>query len=120
MASHNELGKKGEQLALEYLQNKSFRLVEKNWRHHKDEIDLIFTHENTYVFVEVKTRESTWAGEPEELVTLGQQKRIIRAADAYMIEKDLDFEVRFDAVGVIINQHQQNITHLEEAFSPHW
>jgi putative endonuclease len=120
MASHDELGKKGEQLALDHLLSKGLVLVERNLRIEKDEIDLVFSNEDELVFVEVKTRENTFAGDPETLVSVGQQRRIIRAADKYIQEKDLDVEARFDIVGIVHNSKYTNIVHIEEAFSPRW
>lgn len=120
MAAHDELGKKGEQLALNHLVEKGYTLIERNMRVERDEIDLIFRAGGELVFVEVKTRENAFAGDPETLVTTAQQKRIVRAADRYIQERDLDVEARFDIVGVVLNSKYTRVVHIEEAFGPQW
>jgi putative endonuclease len=72
------------------------------------------------VFVEVKTRESNYLGEPEEAVSIAKQKRIIKVANHYMLENDLELEGRFDIFGIIVNQKMQSINHIENAFIPSW
>ena len=63
MASHNDLGQEGEQLARTYLERKGYRIIVSNWRHGRAEIDLITTYDNILVFVEVKTRSSSQFGQ---------------------------------------------------------
>lgn len=120
MAKHNELGKLGEQMAVKSLANKGYQILELNYRFGRDEIDIIARISNIIVFVEVKTRESNYMGEPEESVTLAKQKRIIKVANHYMIENNLELEGRFDIFGVIVNQKERNLNHIENAFSPIW
>ena len=78
MATHNELGILGEQLALEYLVEKGYKVLEKNWRYLKAEIDIIAQKDNTLIIVEVKTRTSTFFGNPEDFVTKTKVKRTFR------------------------------------------
>jgi putative endonuclease len=120
MADHNDLGKEGEALALEYLKGKGYQILELNYRHHRDEADIIAMHGPEIVFVEVKTRVNRYAGNPEEAVTPAKQKRLVKLADAYIQEKDIDAEARFDIIGIIINQNAQEIKHIEDAFQPRW
>lgn len=120
MADHNELGKQGEQLALQHLLKKGYQLLEKNWRFGRDEIDIIMQEGDELVIVEVKTRENNYMGEPEEAVTRSKQKRIIQAAHAYVEDQSLDLDVRFDVVGIIINSKKTEINHIKDAFQPRW
>ena len=120
MADHNELGAIGEALALEFLTQKGYTIRHKNWRHRKDEIDLVASSGEYLVFVEVKTRVNSYMGSPIEAVTKGKQQRLIRAAQAYIETYDIDLEVRFDIIGIIKNQHQEEIIHVENAFQPSW
>lgn len=117
MAEHNDLGKYGEQAALRHLLQDGFLILEKNWRFAKDEVDIIAEKNNQLVFVEVKTRKNNFHGEPEEFVSKVKQKNLIRAANAYVDEKDIFKEIRFDIIAVTL-QPELSIQHLPEAFYP--
>jgi len=69
MARHNDLGKEGEKQALHMLQEKGYTILETNWRHEKDEVDIIALDKNELIVVEVKTRSTDYFGDPEEAVT---------------------------------------------------
>jgi putative endonuclease len=118
MAEHNDLGKKGEELAAGYLEKKGYRIVEKNWRQWRNEIDVVAMDGKCLVIVEVKTRQSNFFGEPEMAVTRDKQKTLIRAANAYIRYKNIDCEVRFDILSVIITKTGEQIHHIEDAFYP--
>ena len=85
--SNTEKGKAGEELAVSFLKKKKYKILETNWRFHKDEIDIIARHKDLIVFVEVKARKSSSFGSPESAVTFHKQKRIIRAAKAFLVKK---------------------------------
>jgi putative endonuclease len=116
MAEHNELGKKGEELAAEYLLGKEYEIIEQNWRTGKDEIDIIAKHNNFLVIVEVKTRSTDYFGDPSEAVTDIKQKFLIRAADEYVNQKEIDLEIRYDIISIILKSNQYQIQHIEDAF----
>ncbi|TYP99571.1 putative endonuclease [Tenacibaculum adriaticum] len=116
MAQHNELGKKGEELAIEYLQKKGYTIVEKNYRFQKAEIDVIAKKDNVLAVVEVKTRSTTFFGNPEEFVNQKKIKLLTSAIDNYVFENNLDVEVRFDIIAIIKKQTRFSIEHLEDAF----
>lgn len=117
MAEHNELGKVGEKLAQEMLLKKGYEILETNWIYQKAEIDIIAQKEkDTLVVVEVKTRNNEAIGKPEEFISKKKIRLLVMAADAYVQENNLDVEVRFDVVSVILNQKYQNVRHIEDAF----
>jgi putative endonuclease len=118
MADHNEIGKQGEALAASYLAKKGYDIVTQNWRFQKAEIDIIAKHENQIVIVEVKTRTSLEFENPKEAVTIPKQKRIVKAADAFIQEQNIDLECRFDIVSVLIQGKKTDIEHIEDAFGP--
>ncbi len=120
MAQHNDLGDLGEKIAVKDLNSKGYQILELNYRFKRDEVDIIAQKNNVIVFVEVKTRESDYLGRPEEAVTMAKQKRIIKVANHYMIENNLELEGRFDIFGIIINKNRQEVRHIEDAFSPQW
>jgi len=118
MAEHNDLGKKGEEIALQHLKKNRYSILETNWRFGKDEIDIIAKHEEMLVIVEVKTRSSNYLEEPEFAVTKKKQGFLIRAANAYIDKKDLELECRFDIISIIVYSNKSILEHIEDAFYP--
>lgn len=116
MATHTDLGNKGEQLAVNYLEKKGYEVLERNYRFQKAEVDIIARHENILAIVEVKTRTSADFGSPEDFVKPKKIKLLVKAADEYVISNDLDVEVRFDIIAILHNQNDITIKHLEDAF----
>ena len=118
MAEHNTLGIQGEKIALKMLLEKGYEVFETNWRFSKAEVDLIATMDNMLVIIEVKTRTNKQYGEPENFVTKAKQKRLIKAANAFVEERNIDLETRFDVVAITMKEKSHEIIHIEDAFSP--
>lgn len=116
MAEHNELGKRGEDAAVCYLRQEGYEIIERNWIHHKYEIDIIARNEEYIVFAEVKTRSSNQWGNPEEAVSKGKIKRIVDAADFYLRENEIDEPARFDVIAAIWTGKTFEIEHIDDAF----
>jgi putative endonuclease len=118
MAKHITLGKKGEALAKTFLEEKGFAILDTNWRHEKDEIDIVAMDGAELVIVEVKTRSTDFFGAPHESVGYRKEQFLIRATESYLEEKDLDVDSRFDIISIVINQKGVQIEHIEDAFYP--
>lgn len=118
MSEHNKTGKDGETFAYEYLIKKGYLILEKNWRFKHLEVDIIALIHQTLVIVEVKSRSSNAFGEPEDFVSIQKQKNLVKATNAYIIEKNLNYETRFDVISVIHNSKETHINHLIDAFYP--
>ena len=116
MAQHNELGKKGEQIAVDFLIDKGYDIVERNYRFDKAEVDIIAEKENTLAIVEVKTRSTADFGNPQDFVKPKQIQRLVKAVDEYVTENGLDVEVRFDIIAIVKEGKHFNVEHLENAF----
>ena len=116
MAEHNELGKKGEQLAIDFLIEKEYKILERNYRFQKAEVDIIAQKDAVLAVIEVKTRSSNYFGNPQDFVNPKKIKLLISAIDHYVIERDLDVEVRFDIVAIIKEKNTFRIDHLKDAF----
>lgn len=84
MAAHNELGKLGEELAANWLGNKGYSILERNWRSSYQEIDLVVLKGETIHFVEVKLRTSRKWGSPEGSVGKAKFQNLRLAADEYL------------------------------------
>jgi len=118
MSEHNELGKEGEAIALQYLKDKGYSILAINWRFGKEEIDIIARDKDAIVFVEVKTRTNAYFETPEQAVNLKKQRFLINAANRFIQSNNIENESRFDIVSVIHNSKYQNINHIESAFYP--
>ena len=116
MAQHNELGKKGEQLAVDFLLENGYEIVERNYRFDKAEVDIIAQLKDTLAIIEVKTRSSTDFGNPQDFVKPKQIQRLVKAVDEYVTVNGLDVEVRFDIVAIVKKGKLFDIEHLENAF----
>jgi putative endonuclease len=118
MAKHNELGKKGEELAKNMLIEKGYSIIETNWRFDKDEIDIIAEDGSELVIIEVKTRSTEFFGYPEDAVNSKKEFFLIRATESYLQENNLDTDTRFDIVAIIHNNKETKIHHIIDAFYP--
>jgi len=118
MANHNETGKLGEDIATRYLLKKGYKVLDRNWRWNKKELDIIAFDGDLLVFIEVKTRKYGSLENPKDAVTRKKQKFIISAANAYIDAKNIEKEVRLDIISVILRDKENIIEHIEDAFQP--
>lgn len=116
MATHNELGKLGEEKAVKYLLNQNFKILEQNWTFQKAEIDIIAQKENILAIVEVKTRSSNDYGNPEDFIKPKKIKLLVKAVNEYVVSNDLDVDVRFDIISILKKNDNFEINHIENAF----
>jgi putative endonuclease len=121
--SKQSVGMDGEDLAAAYLEGLGYRVMERNYRFERAEVDLICfepTPDNAggqLVFVEVKTRTGTGYGRPEEAITHEKQRNMLRAAEAFLHERRLDGSpCRFDVVAIILKGEGREIQHFRDAF----
>jgi putative endonuclease len=116
MAKHNELGKLGEEMAMQYLREDQYEILETNWIFQKAEIDIIARKDNTLAIVEVKTRSSLDFGLPQDFVNSKKIRMLVMAVNEYVISNDLDIETRFDIIAIHSDNGGFNIEHLKDAF----
>ncbi len=119
MSQHKqELEKKGEDLAAAHLKTKGYKIFKRNYRSGRAELDIIAEKDKWIIVVEVKTRETDGYGKPEKSVGTGKMKMLAQGIESYMLEKDLEAQVRYDIISIILNSYKKEITHLEDAFWP--
>jgi len=118
MAQHLETGESGEKAAREHIAALGYDILEKNWRSGKDEVDIIARHGEQLVFVEVKTRSTDYFGAPEDWVGPKKQRNLIRAANSYVEERDVDLDIRFDIIGIVDGPGGMQLNHIVDAFYP--
>ena len=119
MATHNELGALGEQIAVDYLIERGYQIIERNWSNGHKEIDIVAKDGDTIVIVEVKTRRSTYLVEPETAVDVFKQRNLIWAANSFVNRFQYDNDVRIDIISIVIDRNnEKRIEHIEDAFYP--
>lgn len=116
--NHIELGQAGEEIAVNHLVNKGFDIVERNYKWKNSEIDVICKKAGLFIVVEVKTRNSIALGEPYLSVTRSKQKQIIKVANRFIELNNVQEDIQFDVISIILNRHQIKIEHIENAFYP--
>ena len=117
MCLKQAFGKKGEEIAVEYLENNSYKIIEKNFSCRQGEIDIIAYDliANELVFVEVKSRNNFSYGSPSDSVNFNKQKHIIKVAEFYVFKNNIcDVAIRFDVVEIFGEQFE--IIHIKQAF----
>ena len=118
MVTQREIGELGEKLALQHLVKLGYRILATNWYYGHLELDIVARDGDELVIVEVKSRSGIRYEHPSEAVTNGKMKRIVEAADAYILENDLDLETRFDIITVIFFGQVHELEHFKDAFYP--
>jgi len=113
---HNELGKKGEQLAVDFLIKNGYDIVERNYHFDKAEVDIIAKQNDILAIIEVKTRSTRDFGNPQDFVKPKQIKNLVKAVDEYVTVNELDVEVRFDIIAIVNQNNKYDIEHIEDAF----
>lgn len=116
MADHNELGKKGEMFAEDFLKSAGYKIRGKNWQRGKLELDLIAEKGSLLIFAEVKTRTAP-VEDISDVMSKAKETNLIHSVNAYMDEIEEDTECRIDLVIVEITGDKPTITHIENAIS---
>lgn len=118
MAAKDALGKRGEDIAEQYLTDRGLTVIERNWRCARGEIDLVATDGDVLVFVEVKTRSSTRFGHPLEAITAAKLARLRRLAGAWCEAHPGRWQrIRIDAIAVLAPRDGAvSVEHLEGVF----
>ena len=112
------LGLEGENIAAQYLTKEGYTILGRRQRICGIEIDIIASTADTLVFVEVKTRSTDYFASPESAVDVKKQRRMISAADFYAREKNINTEIRFDIIAIVLNADTHCLNHIKGAFSP--
>ena len=117
IALNQATGKKGEQIAASFLIDNGFEIQEKNWRHHHVEVDIIASKNGRLHIVEVKTRNSTRYGHPEESITKNKMKFLKNAAEAYQYQHKQWLYLQFDVIAItLISDIETEIFLIEDVY----
>jgi putative endonuclease len=117
MASHNELGKWGEDVAADYLLHQGYTILERDWKSGHRDLDIIALDGDTVVFVEVKTRRNRLFTDPESAVDYQKIRHLQQAANHYIKYRNIGQEVRFDIITVVGTMNDNyDVDHIKDAF----
>ncbi len=117
MAEHNDLGKKAEELAAGFLLKNGYKILARNFRYQKAEIDIIAEKDNLIIICEVKARSTDVFNLPQESVNKKKIKLLVSAADYYLKEFNVTKEVRFDIISILPDKKEDLlIEHIQDAF----
>lgn len=117
-ALHLRTGAEGEELACRWLEARGVKVLHRNWRHGRDELDIVARDGRFLVVVEVKTRRSGHWGDPEMAVDRAKQRKLMRGAEAYLFSIPDDLEVRYDVVSITHTRSGPEVLHIPNAFYP--
>ncbi|HEY0976219.1 MAG TPA: YraN family protein [Flavobacteriales bacterium] len=117
-APHLRTGAAGEDLACRWLEARGFQVLHRNWRHGRDELDIVAREGRFLVVVEVKTRTSDRWGDPEASVDPAKQRKLMRCAEEYLFNIPDDLELRFDVIGITHTPTGPQVLHIPNAFYP--
>jgi putative endonuclease len=111
------LGTSGEGVAVDYLKKRGYKIVERNFRFDRAEVDVIAKDRDVLVFVEVKTRRGGSLGEPEDAITFRKRDQIRKAAEGYLFEHQLaEAECRFDVITIKRSGKDSTVSHFRDVF----
>lgn len=115
--STRDMGQDGENIAFSYIRQQGYRVVERNYRCPYGEIDLIAKDGETFVFIEVKSRQSALFGQPEDAVDFRKKKKLSTVALWYLEEKNINnYHARFDVVSIMLSKQPPEIKLFRDAF----
>ena len=115
----HKIGRTGEEMAILYLREQSYEIIEKNWRFQNFEIDIVVKNGSTLIFVEVKSRTNSILS-IVDIITSAQKKRIIKAAHHYIQINEIDLNIRFDLIFLDNNSKNPKLRHFKEFFTPYF
>lgn len=120
MADTINIGNKGENAAAEYLQSNGFRILHRNWRSGRYELDIVAEREGVVHVVEVKCRRRRGLTTPEDAITPAKFRSLMQAAQAYVETFAIDTDVQFDLVAVEYDESGFEVRYVPDAMLPSW
>jgi len=120
ISAPHSLGPHGEKIATRFLRHLGYRIIKRNYRCIAGEIDIVAADRDTLVFVEVKTRSSADATDPETAVNRAKQAQLTRAAKFFVAEAGAHrVAARFDVLAIVVPERgRPQVTHFINAFGP--
>ena len=115
MYIRHEIGKLGEEIVTQYLNQKGYKIIERNFTCKQGGIDIICIDKKELVFIEVKTRTNDKFGKPVEAVDVNKKKHLFKAIKYYLYSRNLENEyVRIDVIEVYLYEQSYRINHIKQ------
>ncbi|HCT29507.1 MAG TPA: endonuclease [Bacteroidales bacterium] len=105
-------------MAADYLTKNGYKILHRNWRFGHKELDIVALKNSDLVIIEVKTRWTNYWEEPKESVRRKKQKFIIESAEEYVQKYNLDMDVQFDIISIVLKDKNHELEHIQDAFHP--
>ena len=118
MDTTREKGSAAEEIATDYLKKNGYEILEQNWYNSHQELDIIARKNKVVAIIEVKSLSSNYIREPYQSVNRNKQRLIISATNAYIRKHNVNDDVRFDIISIIMGRNEPQIEHIENAFYP--
>lgn len=119
MAYHNDLGKWGEEVAVNYLQQQGYTILHRNWMYQHRDLDIVAMDAGALVIVEVKTRKDERFANADAAVTPQKVRSLSLAANAYVKRYNISLEIRFDIITIVGSPDDKHeVRHVKDAFLP--
>jgi len=120
-SDNKKTGKIGEDIAIDFLKKKGYKIIERNYKCVFGEVDIVARDRGDIVFVEVKSRRSEYFGDPTDAVDFNKQKKISKIALNYLNEKRVDnHDARFDVIAIKLSPSGNTVELIENAFDLAW
>ncbi len=120
-SDNKKTGKIGEDIAIDFLKKKGYKIIERNYKCVFGEVDIVARDRGDIVFIEVKSRRSEYFGDPTDAVDFNKQKKISKIALNYLNEKRLDnHDARFDVIAIKLSPNGNTVELIENAFELAW
>jgi putative endonuclease len=120
-SDNKKTGKIGEDIAIDFLKKKGYKIIERNYKCVFGEVDIVARNKDDIVFVEVKSRRSEYFGDPTDAVDFNKQKKISKIALNYLNEKRVDnHDARFDVIAIKLSPSGNTVELIENAFDLAW
>lgn len=115
--NRKSFGNFGEELAADYLKERGYKIVERNYTCQLGEIDIIAKKGGGLYFVEVKTRRDEYFGNPLESITLNKQRQLVKISKYYLMKNKFSGQSHYSAIGIIVKPGiEPDIAFIEDAF----
>lgn len=118
MDTTREKGSVAEEIAIGYLKKNGYEILDQNWYNQHHELDIIARKDGFVAIIEVKSLASNYMREPYQSVNRNKQRMIISAANAYIRKHNINDDIRFDIISIVMNRNEPQIEHIENAFYP--
>jgi putative endonuclease len=117
MAAHNEFGRAGEQMAVDWLELNGFKIIYRNWKYRRYEVDIIASRDQIVHFIEVKSRHDDLFGKPEDWVNWKKGKNLLSAGEAFQDKYPQWVQIQYDILSILLTPNgEPDLFFIEDVY----